>query len=53
MECPNYDEHRLKLEEEITNTCSFEFKTLMYGHEDLSNGYDAVHRYLEITKRFS
>ena len=58
MECSLYDEQRLNLEEEIQQICLFEFKTLMYGNEDLSYKdnclvFVAVHRYLEITKRFN
>ena len=58
MECTLYDEQRLELIEEVTLICPFEFRALMHGNEDLSyedncHIFDAVHNYLEVTKRFS
>ena len=48
----------IDLVEDATQMCLFEFKTPMYGNEDLLYEdnccvSDAVHRYLEATKGFS
>ena len=52
-----YDDQRLELRDVVSAICPFEFKTLMHGDEDLSYNdncriFDAVHKYLEVTKRF-
>ena len=57
MECILYDDQRLELIDVVSAICPFEFKTLMNGIEDLSykdncHGFDAEHKYLELTKRF-
>ena len=57
MECILYDDQRLELRDVVSAICPFEFKTLMHGNEDLSYKdncriFDAVHKYLEVTKRF-
>ena len=57
MECILYDDQRLELRDVVSAICPFEFKALMHGNEDLSYKdncriFDAVHKYLEVTKRF-
>ena len=58
MECTLYDEQCFELIEEFTLTYQFEFETLMHGNEDLlyednCGVFDAVQKYLEVTKCFS
>ena len=58
MECENYQQARAEMEQQVTAICPFAFNTLLFGNENLSYGnnclvFDAVHRFLEITKRFT
>ena len=57
MECILYDYQCLEVIGVVSVIFPFEFKTLMIGNEDLSykdncHIFDAVHKYLVITKRF-
>ena len=57
IECTKYQVERLQMEREVTAICPFDINSLLYGNDNLSYKencllFDAVHRFLENTKRF-
>ena len=49
MECILYDDQRLELIDVVSAICPFEFNL---SYKDNCRIFDAVHKYLEVTKRF-
>ena len=56
--CPDYNDLRLKLFNQIAPYCAASINTLLYGHPNLNLNvnsciFDAVHEYILETKRFN
>jgi hypothetical protein len=57
MSCPNFTHQRDTLRTSIIHLCEFEYNTLLFGNNNLSNDenyviLDAVHKFIVDTRRF-